>query len=211
MRLSKARRECVTAMMKDTIYDAASSLLEQHGTDGLTMDRVAKKVGVATASLYNYFRDKDDLLQFFYTRLAEPCFLAMEEIAKVELPAPQKLVSMLRTALRYAIEHKGFLRLLAGMDFESEIRTTTRPRLLRIFEAVFEQGIREGYFRPHNPTHTSRMFLGCFSELFDLRAIGGSDEEATGFVEAVVDAILNGFHAEKTVSSDKETPRSSNP
>ena len=29
MRLSKARRACVDAMMKDTIFDAAGSLLER--------------------------------------------------------------------------------------------------------------------------------------------------------------------------------------
>ncbi len=49
MRLSNARRACVEAMMKDTIFDAAGALLEEKGTDGLTMDRVASKVGVATA------------------------------------------------------------------------------------------------------------------------------------------------------------------
>ena len=89
MRLSKARKALVTAMMKDTICEAASSVLEQHGAGGLTMDRVASTVGLATGSLYNYFQDKDDLLQFFYTRLAGPFFQAIEETANTELPAPR--------------------------------------------------------------------------------------------------------------------------
>ena len=72
MRLSKARRACVEAMMKDTIFDAAGALLEEKGADGLTMDGVASRVGVATASLYNYFRDKNDLLQYTYNRMVEP-------------------------------------------------------------------------------------------------------------------------------------------
>ena len=72
MRLSKARKACVEAMMKDTIFDAAGSLLEERGADGLTMDRVATKVGVAKASLYNYFKDKNELLRYSYTRMVEP-------------------------------------------------------------------------------------------------------------------------------------------
>ena len=46
------------------------------------MDRVASKVGVATASLYNYFRDKNELLQYTYNRMVEPFFQAVEEVVK---------------------------------------------------------------------------------------------------------------------------------
>lgn len=213
MRLSKARRACVTAMMKDTIFEAAGSLLEQQGTAGLTMDRVAKKVGLATGSLYNYFRDKDDLLQFFYTRLAEPCFHAMEEAASAELPAPQKMERILRTSLEYAVKHKGLLRLLAGMDYDSEIRKDLRPRLLQILTRVFEQGITEGSFRPHVAADTSRMLLGCLSEVFDLQASGAPEEDVNRFVRTLIGAVVNGFslHPEKIPESGKASPSSPNP
>jgi AcrR family transcriptional regulator len=180
-------------MMKDAIFEAASSLLEQHGTGGLTMNRVATKVGFATASLYNYFQDKDDLLQFCYSRLVEPCIQAIEEAARADLPARQKLERICRTALEHAVKHKGLIRLLAGRDYDSEIRRNNRPRVVQIFTTVFEQGIKEGSFRPHNATHTGRMFHGCLSELFDLQAGGASDQEINSFAETLIGAILNGF------------------
>ena len=203
MRLTKARRECVTAMMKDTIFEAASSLLEQHGTVGLTMDRVATKVGMATASLYSYFQDKDDLLQFFYTRLAEPCFQAMEEAASADLPAPRKLETVSRTALEHAVKHSGVIRILAGMGYDLEIRKNIRPRLLQIVMTIFEQGIREGAFRPHDPTHTSRMFLACLLELFDLQANGASDADVSSFAGTLIGLVVDGFslHPEKCPKS----------
>ncbi len=199
MRLSKARRACVTAMMKDTIFEAASSLLDQHGVGALTMGEVARKVGLSTGSLYNYFQDKDDLLQFFYGRLVEPCLQAMKEVAATDLPAPQKLEGILRTSLDYAVKHKALLRLLAGMDYESQIRKETRPRVLEVLATIFEQGIKEGSFRAHNPTHTSRMLLGCLSELFDMQASGASDEDVNMFAEMLIDAVLHGLslHVEK--------------
>ena len=97
MRLSKARKACVTAMMKDTIFDAASSVIEEKGTDGLTMDRVATKVGMATASLYSYFRDKNDLLQFFYSAIGGAVFSSDGRGCQAELPAPQKLAGRFST------------------------------------------------------------------------------------------------------------------
>ena len=193
MRLSKARKACVTTMMKDTIFEAASSLLEQHGSDALTMNQVATKVGFATASLYNYFQDKDDLLHFCYSRLVEPCLQAIEEAAGTDLPATQKLERILRTALEHAAKHKGLLKLMAGMDYDSKIRRDTRPRLLQILTTIFQRGIKEGSFRPHDPTHTGRMFLGCLLEVFDLQASGASNQDVSSFAETLIDATLNGF------------------
>jgi len=180
-------------MMKDTIFEAASSLLEQHGSDALTMNQVATKVGFATASLYNYFEDKDDLLHFCYSRLVEPCLQAIEEAAGTDLPATQNLARILRTALEHAVKHRGLIKLMAGMEYDSKIRRDTRPRLLQILTTVFERGIKEGSFRPHDPTHTGRMFLGCLLEVFDLQASGASNQDVNSFAETLIDATLNGF------------------
>jgi AcrR family transcriptional regulator len=213
MRLSKARREFVTAMMKDTIFEAADSVLEQHGVGGITMDRVATTAGLATGSLYNYFQDKDDLLQFIYARLVEPFFQAIEEIAAGNLPAPRKLEKILRTALEHSAKHKGVIRLLAETDQDHKVRKSTRPRFLRLLTSLFEHGIKEGSFRPHNPAHTGHMFLGSLSELFELQADGASNEEVSEYVGSLIDAVLNGFsiHAEKRPASGDAGPSSSNP
>ena len=213
MRLSKARKACVTTMMKDTIFEAASSLLEQHGSDTLTMNQVATKVGFATASLYNYFQDKDDLLHFCYSRLVEPCLQAIEEAAGTDLPATQKLERILRTALEHAVKHKGLIKLMAGMDYHSKVRRDTRPRLLQILTTIFQRGIEEGSFRPHDPAHTGRMFLGCLSELFDMQAGGASNQDVNSFAEALIDANLHGFsiRADESPASAKESPRPSDP
>jgi len=199
MRLSKARKELVTAMMKDTIFEAAGSVLEQHGVHGITMDRVANVAGLAKGSLYNYFHDKDDLLKFIYGRLVEPFFETIEAIAAEQLPAPKKLEKILRTSLERSGKHKAIIRLLMETDQEHEVRKNMRPRILRILSDIFERGILEGSFRPHNAAHTARMFLGCFSELFELQASDASDEEIDGYVNVLIDATQHGFsiHMEK--------------
>ena len=129
MRLSKARREVVTALMKDTIFEAAGSVLQQHGVGGITMDRVATTAGLAKGSLYNYFEDKDALLTFVYGRLVEPFLEAIEEIAQGGLPAPEKLEQILRIALERSDKHKAIIRLLAETSQEHlEIKKRNRPR-----------------------------------------------------------------------------------
>lgn len=213
MRLSKARKEIVTAVMKDTICEAASSVLVEHGVGGITMERVASSVGLATGSLYNYFQDKHELLKFIYTRLVEPFLQSLEEIVHSNLLAPQRLERVLRMALEHSCKHKALIRLLAQSDQESEVRRNVHSRVLHLFTTIFEQGIQEGSFRPHNSGHTGRMFVGCLSELFEQQREGASDEEANAYVDALIDAIHNGFsiHAEKSPGSGEANLSPANP
>ena len=46
----------------DTIVEAARSLAAERGYDGLSMQAVAERSGVARATIYRYFTTKDDLL-----------------------------------------------------------------------------------------------------------------------------------------------------
>lgn len=214
MPVSKARKAIVTAVMRDTIFEAAGAVIEQHGVGGVTMDRVATTAGLTAGSLYNYFRNKDDLMQFVYTRIVEPFFQAIEETAKADLPAPEKLRAILLKARDSAIENRSLIQFLAGEDHDRyQLQKATRPRFHRVFEAVFEQGIREGTFRPHNPAHSSRLFQGCLSELFELQGDKASNQEVNEFVDLLIDATLGEFSLlpKKTARSGEATPPPSNP
>jgi AcrR family transcriptional regulator len=47
---------------RERIAEAALALLDREGLEGLTMRRVAAEAGLPTATLYGYFRDKDELV-----------------------------------------------------------------------------------------------------------------------------------------------------
>jgi AcrR family transcriptional regulator len=192
-RLSKARKEMLTTLMKESIFDAATSVLYEHGVNGTTMNRVAEAAELAKSSLYDYFPSKDELLQFVSNRLVTPFVEAVEETVHADLPAPRKLERILRIALENGTKHKAILRLLAQSEQEYQVRNTTRPRILTAFTAIFAQGIKEGSFHPHNPAHTGRMFLGIFGEVFELLKSSESQEAANEYVEMFINAALHGL------------------
>jgi len=198
-------------MMKEAIFDAANTVLEEHGPTGLTMDRVAATAGLATGSLYNYFHGKDDLLQYAHARLVEPLFRAITEAAAADVSAPEKLKRIVVAALGQVVEHKALLRLLVGKVEASQVRVDARRRFLQLLTPVFEQGIREGSFRPHNPAHTSRMFQGCLASLFELRADGASHDEVNEYAGLLIDACVEGvsLHAGPSRESERANPSSS--
>lgn len=200
MRLSKARKEIVNAVMKDTIVEAAGSVLEQHGVGGMTMDRVASTAGLTAGSLYNYFRNKDDLVQFICDRLVEPFFQMLEEIAAADMPAPQKLEKIVYSGLERASRERALIRLLLDSGRETEIRLKARPRALRIFTGIFAQGFQEGSFRPHNPAHAGRMFHGSYAALFDMQIEGASGEEMKEYAQTLVAAFAAAFAPQSMMS-----------
>ena len=55
-------REQTHANVRAAILDAARELFAQEGVAGLSMRRLAEKIGYTPRTIYLYFTDKDDLL-----------------------------------------------------------------------------------------------------------------------------------------------------
>ncbi|TLV04072.1 TetR/AcrR family transcriptional regulator [Dyadobacter luticola] len=49
------------------IREKAIEIIVKHGFDGLSMHKLAKSAGVSVATIYIYFKDREDLIQQLYT------------------------------------------------------------------------------------------------------------------------------------------------
>jgi AcrR family transcriptional regulator len=56
----------------DQIVDAAITVADAEGMDGLSMRRVARELGAGTMSLYRYIPGKDELLALMLDRVSDP-------------------------------------------------------------------------------------------------------------------------------------------
>ena len=176
-RLSATRKELLTTMMKEAIFEAATSVLGEHGVAGMTMERVAAAAGLAKGSLYNYFQGKEDLLQFLRDRICQPLFQAIDEIAGNGLSPPEKLCSILREFSDHLAQHCGVIAMLlredGGRRLVESSRQSGRQRVLAPVAAIFDQGVKQGYFRPLDATESACMVLACMNELFEMQLAGG--------------------------------------
>lgn len=210
-RLSKTRKALLNTMMKESIFEATTAVLCKHGVEGTTMNRVAEAASLSKSSLYDYFQNKDDLLAFVSDRIIGPFLKMLEELVPASLPASQKLETILRHALDDSTKHKAIIRLLAKSDSNLRVRRSARPRILEAITAIYEQGIEEGSFQPHNPAYTARMFLGCLRELFELQMDSASDEAATEYVGILIGAVRQGFSIHVPKSSGPGTASPTEP
>lgn len=57
--------------MVQTLIDATARVIQQHGLDNTTTARIADAAGVSVGSLYQYFGDKESLIEALMESLAE--------------------------------------------------------------------------------------------------------------------------------------------
>ena len=93
--------------MKDThkvdiIFKAGLELITKEGIAGLTMSKLAKKAGLATGTLYIYFKSKEELLNQLYTKLNKE---SVERFIAGYDPSDPFIKGLKKVWLNYLIEH----------------------------------------------------------------------------------------------------------
>ena len=79
----QTRRERQKAELRSELVAAAHALVKEEGYEGLTIRKLAKRVGYAPMSVYSYFADKQEIL----VALAEDAFAQLAERAERNQPA----------------------------------------------------------------------------------------------------------------------------
>lgn len=192
VRLSERRRELVTSMMQDAVYEAAVEVLTTHGIGGLTMDRVAEQAEMAKGSLYKYFPNKLALLQLVHKKALEPVEQKGPEVMEADLPALDKLESLMRIWFEYIDEHRGLFRFFFMDDVVHGLlkceRETGHASAMEDLAKIIEQGIDEGVFRRVDPEPVAVILFGAIREVCEQQVItdeawqvGQSARELTDF------------------------------
>jgi AcrR family transcriptional regulator len=108
---TKEQNEAIRAEKKQIIMDAALQLFAEEGYVSVSIDKIARKAGIAKGLLYTYFKNKDDLLHQILIEGIEkvsgglfPENMTMEDFVEsvgkmFELMLEQKDFFMLYTAL----------------------------------------------------------------------------------------------------------------
>jgi len=195
--LTERRKNMVTSMMRGEIYEAAIEVLGKHGIDGLTMDHVAEAAGIAKGSLYNYFRNKQELLEFIFDKTVEPAKQAAEEILAKPVSAMEKLESILRLWFEHFSTQRGIFDFLFNHRATRELldsrESSTHADAIEKFRMIFQQGIEEGTFRQLDVTRTAEMFLGAVVMTIDRQMVLGEQRPAEESVGAILEVFVHGM------------------
>lgn len=178
-RLVEKRKAEWDKMMKKLIYEATMAVLNEHGFDGLRMDRVAKAAEVATGTLYNYFKDKNALLLDVLELKFDLIYQEFLEALKHGMTPKEKLEIFVRQYLTSIRRYRSLIIIVTAAEGLSlPIKTSVnkrREKIHKLFAEIIEQGIEQGFFCQLDPLRAARFLFGALNGF--LQSIILEDEE----------------------------------
>ena len=194
---------------KEYILEHVGQLYLRHGIRSVTMDDIAGELGISKKTLYQYFKDKEDLVG----QVVNDCFLnnpnfrlagneGMNAIDRV-LNIRQHMIRMfnlVQNNLEYDLL-KSYPKLYKKMI------SFKRKKIYEDNLSVMEQGKKEGLFREDiDSDFIARLTVGRFLLTFNSDNGIFSDEEVRGvcLFDQVIDYHLHGICTEKGLKYFKQ-------
>jgi AcrR family transcriptional regulator len=118
------RREREREQLRSHIVESARDLLLEHGLSGLSMRAIAERIEYSPATIYLYFRDKDELVQAVVETGFERLQATMAaELAKLPetASAADQYGSTGRAYARFGVENPAYFRLMFELPGSSEL------------------------------------------------------------------------------------------
>ena len=112
-RISTASKGEQTPSNKDRILAAASSLLLDKGTEGLSVRAIANAAGLSTIAIYSHFNGKEGVLDALYREGFAILRDAMDATMAIEDPVAAAIAGT-ESYIAIAREHEGHYRLMFG-------------------------------------------------------------------------------------------------
>lgn len=156
---------------RDLILDATDKLLSRSGYKKMTIDDLAREVGIGKGSVYLHFASKEEIVISHIDRIIERVKKKLTEVAASDAPCEERVREMLvqRVLMRFdSVQHYS-----KSLD---ELLSKIRPQLLerrkryfqeesRILARVIAEGISEDVFDAGDPDENAAILLTATNSL----------------------------------------------
>ena len=162
------------------IIEKVSHLYQRYGIKSVTMDDVAGHLCISKKTLYEYFKDKEELVRHVMLRQYEKHNQYLREIAKMKLNAVEELLEVCKMI------HIMYRDYNPSMEYDirkyypdlfSSIKMTWRERMFKAAFNNMNKGKKEGLYRKEIDSdilarmHVFRMEKMFESDLFTMEEL----------------------------------------
>jgi AcrR family transcriptional regulator len=182
--------------LRARITIAAQELFASEGIQGISMRRLAERVGVTATALYRHFRDKEAILDELITAGLAVLSEYLEPALKAKDPE-RRLRGLIDSYLKFALEQPKYFDLAFMVPSAS---TRMSEELERQNRATFKMAIEQvaacmqiGVFRPGDPIETA-IYLWSTAHgmvtLHRMNRFGGDAEQFGRFYRGAIEQAM---------------------
>jgi len=181
------RREPTQARSRQTvtrILDAAAAIVDEHGVDAATTRTIADRAGVAYASLYRFFADRDEI----FDRLLERHLTQIDDRTEAaertwDISSAWDLFSAeLDLHIGYYREHPSAARLWMGGRSSTAVVTQVHARMRTLAQRIHARLVDEHLISGDTDPRAVLVAVEIADRILELAYRGGQD-----FDEAILD------------------------
>lgn len=163
---------------KDRIIKAAFKVFTEKGYHQATMDNVAKEIGVSKAALYQYYKNKRDMLNeivlSYHSMFREVLKASFEkqESTAIQEEGSQALLQ------KYRLHHEMFFELIAIAAHDQEILHTLKAEYekdIKLLEDYFRAQMERGKLSTKIEANTLAQFYFALYVGMAMKVIMGDD------------------------------------
>lgn len=157
---------------RERILETAEDAFAYYGFSGASLQDIADRVGIKKASLFYYFKGKDEL----YAEVISRVFKAIEQILfpninDANAGYAKKIENLVGSTFDLLAKHPNYARmlyreLLDNEDRVAEVSGMLFGPLLEAASEFIQRGIDAGEFKPLNPMHYILSNLGATTFYF---------------------------------------------
>ncbi len=155
---------------KQEIINAASILFKEKGYSAVTMRDLAAAMGIKAASLYNHIQSKQEILSTIIINLAEEFTTGMNEIAKSNETAIQKLEKIIGLHIDVTLQNAdGLASLNSDWMHLEENNLIYFEKMRQDYEDNFRNIVKDGVVNKEIKNYDIEIIV--FSTLSTLRTL----------------------------------------
>ena len=140
-------------VIEEHLLDVAAKRFASIGYRQTTLEEIARHAGIAKASMYRYFENKQELLAKIFVKVANTVVKGVQPIQTTALPPEEKLRRAVRHLLHTIGENVSLFTVFYSeeADLPPKLHAEVlevRRRLAANLENILQEGIGQGCFRP---------------------------------------------------------------
>ena len=187
-------------LRKERILSGALQVFKKHGIDGATMDEIANESGFGKATLYYYFKSKEDVLTAILLDGWLKIWESLEPVIAQQHSPRKTFVNVLIKIAENAQRRPGLFEFLFNVPkvvkIEKQPWKEYQDRLYSVIKGLIEDGVKSGEFPNINPNHMFKALGGLFMGLVFM----GDKKEPVS--EKDVEKLLNQLITDPNYSSN---------
>ncbi len=199
------------------ILEAAIRIFARQGYYNSTISQIAREARVADGTIYLYFKNKDDILDNFFSYKTRQVFTRFkEEVDK----ADNALEKLKKLVYHHLLEFEQDRDMAVVYQVETRMKRHLSDDKIKEMSKMYfdlvadivEQGQREQAIRSDLPVHLVKQYIiGAVDEVITTWLYSARQYELISMVEPLVDLFINGIgHIEARERGKGLAPRGRN-